>query len=90
MSYHLILYHALSNKTYKKDVSDKNKQLLVDVINKSDYKYKIEFIKIIKEYYKSTNEDYPFDIKCIDINIDDIPIKLRWILYNYIVIIDKI
>ena len=78
------LYHALNIKTYDRDITQKNKQLIVDIIKKFGQEQKLELVKIINEYFSINNKERIFKDEYIYFDVNDLPNKLKWILFNYV------
>ena len=78
------LYHALNMKTYDKDITQKNKQLIIDTVNRFDQEWKIELVKIINEYFAVHNKESIIKSENIYFDLNNLPNKLKWIILNYV------
>ena len=84
-----LLYNALRLSALNRDISIKTKKHTIECISKLNDDEKLLLVDVIKEWYREEGEEYPYDELHVKINIDDIHVKLRWIISNFMKIIEQ-
>ncbi len=83
---HFALYETFNKKVNTdKDLSAKQKASLIKHISEIDADTHRKIYALIKVHYANTNIPNPYDMDGdIEINLDDLPFKLKHIIYKFV------